>query len=62
MLQTQDQNMLRYKGMLAVKGPEEKLLFQGVHNLLSGGSRLLAWKKDEKSERRVVFIGRSLDQ
>ena len=54
--------MFRYKSMLAVKGLEEKVLFQGVHNRLSGGSSVHAWKKDEKRECSVVFIGRDLDK
>jgi len=63
MLQTEANNMFRYKGMLAVKGREEKFLFQGVHMLFSGGCEGgYKWKKDEKRECRFVFIGRNLDK
>jgi len=63
MLQTEANNMFRYKGMLAVKGKKEKFLFQGVHMLFSGGFEGgYKWKKDEKRECRFVFIGRNLDK
>merc|ERR1712083_1048480 len=62
MLQTCATDMFRYKGMLAVKGMEEKYLFQGVHMLFSGGFDEYEWKDDEKRECRFVFIGRNLDK
>jgi G3E family GTPase len=55
-------NLYRYKGVIAVKGKEEKFVFQGVGMLFSGsfmeGS---SWKKDEPRESRFVFIGKNLD-
>eukprot|EP00399_MALV-I-05_sp_L67-4_P000011 gene11-biopygen105 len=53
---------VRYKGVLAVKGSEEKLVFQGVHMVYSGGWPGIKWAKGEKRECRFVFIGRDLDK
>lgn len=54
-------NLYRYKGILSVKGMEDKFLFQGVGMLFSGGFSDVKWKKDEKRESRFVFIGKNLD-
>eukprot|EP00927_Polykrikos_kofoidii_P031341 TRINITY_DN2697_c0_g1_i2.p1 TRINITY_DN2697_c0_g1~~TRINITY_DN2697_c0_g1_i2.p1 ORF type:complete len:397 (+),score=78.31 TRINITY_DN2697_c0_g1_i2:68-1258(+) len=62
MIQSEAANMFRYKGVLAVKGIQEKYLFQGVHMLFSGGFQDYKWKRDEKRECRFVFIGRNLDK
>jgi hypothetical protein len=53
-------NLYRYKGLLAVKGKDEKFVFQGV-GMLFTGSFEGKWKKDEKRESRFVFIGKDLD-
>ena len=57
------ENLFRYKGVLAVKGVQEKYVFQGVHMLFGGDfSREIGlWKDDEVRECRFVFIGRDLD-
>jgi G3E family GTPase len=48
--------MLRYKGVLDMKGTPRKVIFQGVHQLM--GSDLGGpWRKDETRESRMVFIG-----
>ena len=56
-------NLFRYKGVLAVKGVDEKYVFQGVHMLFGGDySRDIGlWKQGETRECRFVFIGRDLD-
>jgi G3E family GTPase len=54
-------NLYRYKGIIAVKGKEEKFVFQGVGMLFSGGFENIKWKPDEKRESRFVFIGKNLD-
>ena len=56
-------NLFRYKGVLAVKGIDEKYVFQGVHMLFSGDfSRDIGlWKEGETRECRFVFIGKDLD-
>ena len=57
------ENLFRYKGVLAVKGVQEKYVFQGVHMLFGGDfSREIGlWKDNEVRECRFVFIGRDLD-
>ena len=48
--------MLRYKGVLNMKGTERKVIFQGVHQLM-GSDLGPEWAKDEPRESRMVFIG-----
>ena len=48
--------MLRYKGVLWMKGTERKVIFQGVHQLM-GSDLGPAWKDGETRESRMVFIG-----
>ena len=57
------ENLFRYKGVLAVKGVDEKYVFQGVHMLFGGDySRDIGlWKDGETRECRFVFIGKNLD-
>ncbi len=56
------QDLFRYKGILAVKGMDEKFVFQGVHMLFGGDfSDDFLWKEGEERESRFVFIGRNLD-
>ena len=57
------EDLFRYKGVLSVKGMDEKFVFQGVHMLFSGyfSQEVAPWRKGEKRECRFVFIGRNLD-
>ena len=48
--------MLRYKGVLHMKGTERKVIFQGVHQLM-GSDLGPAWGEDEARQSRMVFIG-----
>ncbi len=48
--------MLRYKGVLAMKGTERKVIFQGVHQLM-GSDLGPEWGKNEPRQSRMVFIG-----
>jgi G3E family GTPase len=48
--------MLRYKGVLAMKGSDRKVIFQGVHQLM-GSDLGPKWLPGEKKESRMVFIG-----
>jgi G3E family GTPase len=48
--------MLRYKGVLDMKGTDRKVIFQGVHQLM-GSDLGPAWGADEKRISRMVFIG-----
>ena len=48
--------MLRYKGVLWMKGSERKVIFQGVHQLM-GSDLGPAWKEGEPRTSKLVFIG-----
>jgi G3E family GTPase len=48
--------MLRYKGVLNMKGTERKVIFQGVHQLM-GSDLGPEWGADEARQSRMVFIG-----
>ena len=48
--------MLRYKGVLYMKGTPRKVVFQGVHQLM-GSDLGPAWGPGEKKSSKMVFIG-----
>jgi len=48
--------MLRYKGVLNMKGSPKKVIFQGVHQLM-GSDLGPAWAPGEKKTSKMVFIG-----
>ena len=48
--------MLRYKGVLNMRGTDRKVIFQGVHQLM-GSDLGPAWGADEKRTSKMVFIG-----
>jgi len=51
--------LLRYKGVLYMKGTERKVVFQGVHQLM-GSDLGPAWGPSEKKGSKMVFIGLDL--
>jgi G3E family GTPase len=48
--------MLRYKGVLHIKGTERKVIFQGVHQLM-GSDLGPKWAPKEARVSKMVFIG-----
>ena len=48
--------MLRYKGVLHMKGTERKVIFQGVHQLM-GSDLGPEWASNEPRMSKMVFIG-----
>ncbi|MEO6973252.1 MAG: GTP-binding protein [Rhodoferax sp.] len=48
--------MLRYKGVLNMKGTDRKVIFQGVHQLM-GSDLGPAWADGEQRSSKMVFIG-----
>jgi G3E family GTPase len=48
--------MLRYKGVLNMRGTERKVIFQGVHQLM-GSDLGPMWRDDEVKTSKMVFIG-----
>jgi len=63
LMRDKGEDLFRYKGVLSVKGMDEKFVFQGVHMLFSGdfSKDIGLWKEGETRECRFVFIGRNLD-
>ncbi len=63
LMRDKGEDIFRYKGVLAVKGMNEKFVFQGVHMLFSGdfSDEISLWKDGETRECRFVFIGKNLD-
>jgi G3E family GTPase len=51
--------MLRYKGVLHMKGSDRKVIFQGVHQLM-GSDLGPKWAPGEKKISKMVFIGLDL--
>jgi G3E family GTPase len=51
--------LMRYKGVLNIKGVDKRVVFQGVH-MLMGSDVGAAWKPGEKRESKMVFIGRDM--
>ena len=52
-------DILRMKGILALKGDDDRYVIQSVHMLMEGGHQR-PWRHDEKRDSRLVFIGRDL--
>lgn len=63
LMRDKGEDLFRYKGVLAVKGMDQKFVFQGVHMLFGGdfSEDIGLWKENETRECRFVFIGRNLD-
>ena len=55
------EQMLRYKGILNIKGEPRRVVFQGVH-MMAGFDFASEWPEDAKRESTVVFIGRKLPE
>jgi len=58
--QAEGANILRMKGILALRGEDERYVVQGVHMIVEG-ERQRPWKQAEKRQSRLVFIGRNLE-
>ena len=54
-------DLLRYKGILYMKGINRRMLFQGVH-MMMGAEPGKPWLSGEKPNTKLVFIGRKLPQ
>jgi len=60
LLREQGSDIFRMKGILNIKGIDERFVFQGVH-MLFDGTRDRPWNPDEQRQNELVFIGRNLD-
>lgn len=59
LIQVYGEQMLRYKGVLYMKGSDRQTVFQGVH-MMMGADVGRPWKNNEKKASKMVFIGRNL--
>jgi G3E family GTPase len=59
MIQVYGPDLLRYKGVLWMKGNPRRVVFQGVH-MMMGGDLGKPWAKGEKKGSVMVFIGKKL--
>lgn len=60
LLREQGADIFRMKGILNIKGIDERFVFQGVH-MLFDATRDRPWNPDEHRQNELVFIGRNLD-
>lgn len=58
-IQVYGQDMLRYKGVLFMKGSDRQTVFQGVHQMM-GADQGKRWPPGERPSSKMVFIGRNL--
>jgi G3E family GTPase len=61
LLREQGADIFRSKGILNLKGADNRFVFQGVHMLLDGTSDR-PWGKDDERLNQLCFIGRKLDR
>ena len=59
--QMEGPNILRLKGIIALKDDPDRYVVQGVHMIVEGDHQR-PWKDGETHESRLVFIGRKLDE
>ena len=59
MIQVYGPDLLRYKGVLWMKGNPRRVVFQGVH-MMMGGDMGKPWTKADKKSSILVFIGKKL--
>ena len=58
-MQVYGPKLLRYKGVLLMKGSDRKVIFQGVHQLM-GSDLGPKWAPGEDKGSKMVFIGLDL--
>ena len=59
--QAQGPDILRLKGIIALKDDTERYVLQGVHMIIEGDHQR-PWRDDEARMSKLVFIGRHLDE
>jgi G3E family GTPase len=60
LLRTRGQDIFRMKGVLSVKGHDQRFVFQGVHMLMDGRPDR-PWGTEPR-HNSLIFIGRNLDR
>jgi G3E family GTPase len=61
LLRTKGNDIFRMKGVLAVRGANRRLVFQGVHMLFDAKFDR-EWRPGEPRTNTLIFIGRHLDR
>jgi len=61
LLRTKGPDLYRYKGVLAMRGADQRMVFQGVHMLVDSAPDR-RWREGERRTNQLVFIGRNLDR
>jgi hypothetical protein len=61
LLKNKGNDLYRSKGVLAVRGSAQRLVFQGVHMLFDARFDR-DWRTDETRQNTLVFIGKNLDR
>ncbi|KAM7471660.1 hypothetical protein LguiA_009843 [Lonicera macranthoides] len=60
LLMERSDDIYRMKGILSVKGMDERFVFQGVHDIFQGSPER-PWQPNEPRTNKMVFIGKNLD-
>jgi G3E family GTPase len=60
LLRTRGQDIFRMKGVLSIKGRDQRFIFQGVHMLMDGRADR-PWGAEPR-QNALIFIGRNLDR
>ena len=60
LLREQGQDIFRMKGVLSVRGWDQRYVFQGVHMLFDGRPDR-PWRNEPRNNK-LIFIGRNLDR
>ena len=61
LLRTKGNDIFRMKGVLAIRGSNKRVVFQGVHMLFDAKFDR-EWRPGEARSNTLIFIGRSLDR
>eukprot|EP00930_Biecheleria_cincta_P028234 TRINITY_DN1969_c0_g2_i2.p1 TRINITY_DN1969_c0_g2~~TRINITY_DN1969_c0_g2_i2.p1 ORF type:complete len:438 (+),score=80.54 TRINITY_DN1969_c0_g2_i2:3-1316(+) len=61
-LQEKHTNLFRYKGILAVRGQDAPLVFQGYDNFVRGAHTQRIWHAGEQRRCKIHFMGSSLNR
>ncbi|KAH9715376.1 CobW C-terminal domain-containing protein [Citrus sinensis] len=60
LLMERSEDIYRMKGLLSVRGMDERFVFQGVHDIFQGSPDRM-WGPDEPRVNKIVFIGKNLN-
>merc|ERR1712048_1008502 len=62
LLKERGTQLFRHKGVLAMKGQEDKFVFRGIHMLFDQSSKKQKWEADEERRCKMIFIGKDLNR